>query len=226
MTAVDEQLAGVEDGRHARRDRNRAAVVDALLELYAEGRLAPSSDEIAQRAGLSPRSLFRYFDDIDDLSRAAIRRQQARIDPLDRLPIERAAALAERIAALVDRRVALYEAVGAVAVVARMRALSSAVVAADLAVSRALLRGQIGDLFAAELAAVGAGTAEARLAAIDVLCSYEAYRLLRDDRGFTTAQAAAVLVDALSRLLDSAGHRHPHIAHPIPQETRWQNSAG
>ena len=37
------------DGRRARRDRNRDAVVDALLELYHEGRLDPSSDEIATR---------------------------------------------------------------------------------------------------------------------------------------------------------------------------------
>ena len=60
------------DGRHARRDRNRVAVVDAMLELFAAGNLAPSSDEIAEKAGLSPRSLFRYFDDLDDLVRVAL----------------------------------------------------------------------------------------------------------------------------------------------------------
>ena len=67
-----------EDGRHARRDRNRLAVVDAMLELYVEGNLDPSSDEIAERAGLSPRSLFRYFEDLDDLGQEVfliVRRQ-------------------------------------------------------------------------------------------------------------------------------------------------------
>ena len=38
------------DGRTARRDRNRAAVVDALLELYRDGNLRPSSLEIAELA--------------------------------------------------------------------------------------------------------------------------------------------------------------------------------
>ena len=47
------------DGRRVRRDRNRDAVVDALLTLYGEGNLEPGSAEIAERAGLSPRSLFR-----------------------------------------------------------------------------------------------------------------------------------------------------------------------
>ncbi|HQZ33105.1 MAG TPA: TetR family transcriptional regulator, partial [Ilumatobacteraceae bacterium] len=70
-----------EDGRHARRDRNRLAVVDAMLLLYAAGNLEPSSDEIAERAGLSPRSLFRYFDDLDDLVRVAISRQYERLLP-------------------------------------------------------------------------------------------------------------------------------------------------
>ena len=46
----------VVDGRHLRRQRNRDAVVAALLELYGEGNLDPTTDEVAQRSGLSARS--------------------------------------------------------------------------------------------------------------------------------------------------------------------------
>ena len=60
------------DGRRASRERNRDAVVDALLDLYREGNLSPGADAVAERSGLSRRSLFRYFDDLDDLCRAAI----------------------------------------------------------------------------------------------------------------------------------------------------------
>ena len=38
------------DGRRVRRDRNRDAVVDALLTLYGEGNREPGSAEIAERA--------------------------------------------------------------------------------------------------------------------------------------------------------------------------------
>ncbi|MFI0528109.1 MAG: TetR/AcrR family transcriptional regulator, partial [Ilumatobacteraceae bacterium] len=105
MTAIqaDADTASVpEDGRHARRDRNRLAVVDAMLQLYAEGNLDPSSDEIAERAGLSPRSLFRYFDDLDDLVRGAIGRQHERLLPLARLDVSVDSPLAARVARLVD----------------------------------------------------------------------------------------------------------------------------
>ena len=47
------------DGRRLRRERNRDAVIEALLDLFGEGNLQPSTDEIAVRSGVSARSLFR-----------------------------------------------------------------------------------------------------------------------------------------------------------------------
>src|ERR1035438_5413311 len=77
-SAVGSQSEGT-DGRQLRRRRNRETVVDALLDLYRDGNLRPSTEEIAARSGLSPRSLFRYFDDVDDLTRTAIRHQEHRV---------------------------------------------------------------------------------------------------------------------------------------------------
>ena len=71
-----------EDGRRLRRERNRDAVVQAVLELVREGELAPGVEAVAARAGLSARSVFRYFDDLDDLCRAAIARQLALVGPI------------------------------------------------------------------------------------------------------------------------------------------------
>ena len=42
------------DGRRLRREQNREAVIDALVELFEEGSYTPSSGEIAERAGISP----------------------------------------------------------------------------------------------------------------------------------------------------------------------------
>ena len=80
---------GDDDGRRQRRERNRDAVVDALLAIVADGDLAPSADAVAARAGLSTRSLFRYFDDVDDLCRAAIARQHERVAALLERPARR-----------------------------------------------------------------------------------------------------------------------------------------
>jgi AcrR family transcriptional regulator len=55
------------DGRHLRVERGKAAVMKAIVSLFAEGKHSPSIAEAAQRAGVSERSLFRYFSSTDDL---------------------------------------------------------------------------------------------------------------------------------------------------------------
>ena len=71
MTGVVDETT---DGRTARRDRNRELVLDAALELFREGHLEPTALQVAERSGLSPRSVFRYFEDTEALLRAAIAR--------------------------------------------------------------------------------------------------------------------------------------------------------
>ncbi|MDO8365104.1 MAG: TetR/AcrR family transcriptional regulator [Actinomycetota bacterium] len=192
-----------EDGRHARRERNRLAVVDAMLELYAEGNLEPSSDEIAERAGLSPRSLFRYFDDLDDLVRVAIARQHRRLHPLTALPVPADAPLPDRVGGLVQQRVRLFQAIASVGVVSRVRAPFQPLIAAELSLSRSFLRCQIEQLFAGELRALGKPGAAQAAAAIDVLTSFEAFQLFRHDQQQSVADVEATLVQSIHRLLEA-----------------------
>src|SRR5215208_2782409 len=112
-------MSGEVGGRRARREQNRAAVLEALAGLYRQGVYEPSAAQIAERAGLSPRSLFRYFDDVDDLNRAAIEQQLGRARPLlvvDARPEEPTAVKVER---LVEARLRLFEAIAPAARAAR-----------------------------------------------------------------------------------------------------------
>ena len=52
------------DGRRARADRGRIAVIDAVVGLFEEGSVGATTDVIAQRAGVSLRSVFRYYGDV------------------------------------------------------------------------------------------------------------------------------------------------------------------
>ena len=54
------------DGRHARRARNRAAVIEAVYELVKSGKVPPSVDDVASEAGVSVSSIFRIFDGLPD----------------------------------------------------------------------------------------------------------------------------------------------------------------
>ncbi|MEN9645707.1 MAG: hypothetical protein RL238_2376 [Actinomycetota bacterium] len=192
------------DGRRARRDRNRDAVVRALLALYNEGNLDPSTEEIAARSGVSARSLFRYFDDSDDLSQAAIAQQQDDVRHLVAVDATADQPLATRIAAIVRQRGELFEAIESVATVSRLRAPFQLVVADKLSEGRSFLRKQVADLFAPELHAMPDPVAAARLAAADVATSFEAWRLLRDDQRLTRPKAAAAMTEVLTLLFTPA----------------------
>jgi AcrR family transcriptional regulator len=197
------------DGRRLRRDRNRDAVVQALLALYNEGNLDPSTEEIAARSGVSARSLFRYFDDVDDLSSAAIAQQQENVRHL--LPLNATAdePLADRIAALVRQRRDLFEAIESAATVSRLRAPFQLVVADRLTEGRSFLRQQIRTLFAGDLALMPPSVASARLAAADVVTSFESWRLLRDDQRLSIANASSAISEALTTLFTAPSQEGP-----------------
>jgi len=171
------------DGRRARREQNRGAVLDALAELYREGNYEPGAAEIAERASLSPRSLFRYFDDVDDLNRATIDRQLARARPLLAVDARPEDPTATKVDRLVQARLRLYEAIAPAARAARICAWRHPVMAEQIANTRSYLRHQLERLFAPELEALGPDRARAALAAVDALCSFEAVELLRDGPG-------------------------------------------
>lgn len=189
------------DGRHAWRDRNLSAVVDALLDLFAEGNLRPAAEEIAARSGVSRRSVFRYFADLDSLDRVAIERQVARVGHLVELTDLGAGALHDRIERLIAQRVRLFEAILPAARVSRLRAPFEPVVAAELARSRALFRRQVERHFAPELRPLSRGQRNALLGALEVLCAFESYELLRLGHAQTPKQIGDVMRIGLTKLL-------------------------
>ncbi|MEQ1786735.1 MAG: TetR/AcrR family transcriptional regulator [Acidimicrobiales bacterium] len=201
MTTTDDAV----DGRRLRRDRNREAVVQALLGLYREGNLTPSTDEIAERAGISARSLFRYFDDVDALVRTAVERQQAHLAPLFAVSARPSQPLGERVDRFVADRARLLDAMGPVGQLARSIAPRQPQVSAELGRIRAVLRAQVVEVFGPELARVPTDEHDAVLAALDVACSWEARHLLCHDQRLGKAAAGRVMALSIHRLL--AGDR-------------------
>jgi AcrR family transcriptional regulator len=197
VTATSSEL----DGRRARRGRNREAVVDALLELFREGQLNPSVAAVAERSGVSLRSVFRYFDDLDEMGRIAIGRHLDSVGHLFDLPGIGEGSRADRIDALVTQRLALYERVAPVMRAALIRAPFQPVISTALARRRAFLRDQVASQFAPELAQLSGAEAASVLAGADVLTSFESMELLRIDHKLTTARAAVAVKGSLDRLL-------------------------
>ena len=67
------------DGRAARAARTREAIVDATVALVEEGDLRPTAPRIAERAGVSVRSVFQHFDDLPALHTAVVDRVVERL---------------------------------------------------------------------------------------------------------------------------------------------------
>ncbi len=201
-------LPGFTDGRTARRDRNRQAVLDAVLDLFSEGDLSPAPEAVAQRSGVSLRSVYRYVSDADDLVRAAIDRHLERVGPLFVFEPVGEGPFEDRVRTLVDARLRLYQAIApaARAAVARTRLRptpASEVIRQSLHARRGMLRLQLARQFEAELGGFG-DQADAALAAADALTQIETIDWFMVDGGYSAEQAREALMTGLGRLLGPA----------------------
>lgn len=186
------------DGRTARRDRNRTAVLDAVIELFDEDDLSPGVHEVARRSGVSLRSVYRYFDDVDALIAAAIERQYELSRPHFTIPRLGQGPLDERIGRFCKARVELFTRVRTVFVAATVRARLDRQVADGLDWSRKQLRRQTEAMFAPELDALDDADRQMTFVTLDVLSQFETLELLRETRGFDEPATIDYLVDTFA----------------------------
>ncbi|THD35855.1 MAG: TetR/AcrR family transcriptional regulator [Sphingomonas sp.] len=96
-----------QDGRHRRSHVSRDKIVAAMLELVAEGRIAPSADEVASRAKVGLRTVFRHFADMESLY-AALTHTLAEQYEMWLIPFD-SSDWREQLIEVVERRTATYE---------------------------------------------------------------------------------------------------------------------
>lgn len=184
------------DGRSARGQRTRDAVVEALVALLEEDDLQPSIEAIAARAGVSTRSIFSHFGDRESLLEAvaANRAQQIR-GAWGELPAP-GAALLERLDAFVAQRARIYELIGSVRRAALLAEPSSPTTAERVGGFRTLKRRDALRMFATEV-----GDDPARAAALGAIASFSTWDELRRHQELGVEEATAALHAALAALL-------------------------
>ena len=189
----------LDDGRVVRGLRNREALVEAIITLNEEGVLRPSAAEIAERAGVSLRSVYRHFEDMAGLHEAAAERQLERIAPLI-VEVPPEGPLAARIEAFVDHRARLLETNIPVRRAADLREPFFPELRRVLDGGRRMLRDQVETTFAPEIDALRGADRDAARRAADLAASYEAWEFLRVYQGASFDEASAVM----ARLLRAA----------------------
>ena len=205
MTTTEE-LSTSADGRTARRNRNRLAVLDAVIQLFSE-EIEPSPEEVAVRSGLSPRSVYRYFEDRDALLRAAIARQLELLYPLQLVPALGEGTREERIERLVSARLRLYLAVADTARAARHRARRNDTLAEQVRASHLALREQVATQFAEEFVALAPRTRRAVLLAVDAQLQFESLDYFFVIQQLTSNDVQELLVDSLRHLFGNDSER-------------------
>lgn len=189
------------DGRAARRDRGKEAVLDAVIELFTEGDLNPSPERVAERSDRSLSSVYRYFEDRDDLLRSAIERKIGEVAPLLALHAIGEGPLDERVEALVTSRLLLHQAIAPTARASRARAATSDIFRDRVDRTRRELGEQVERQFAAELDTMDADRRRSAAGAVDALCQLETLDLHRITRGLSVAETHDLLTSAIHALL-------------------------
>lgn len=183
------------DGRTARRNRNKDAVLDALIELAREGDglAEPSIEAIAERASVSYRSVYRYFEDRTELMLSAIGRVMGDDYSIFDVADLGDGSLDTRIARLIEVRLAAYRRLAPLTRIAiRLRADEPAVAEAYEDVRRQM-RAQLETQFAAELDAVATGDRAGVLAAVDAMFQAESLDYLAGHEGLDDTEIARIL---------------------------------
>lgn len=193
--------AGALDGRVARRRRGRAAAIEAVLELFDDGDLRPSAEAVVSRAGISTASLFRYFDGLAELYRAAFDEQVARAEVIARVDGLDAPDLDGRVAAFVSGRTAVYRSVVGVGRMARARAIDDPGIARGLDLARGRWLAQVRVVFRSELSTLPRARREELAAVIDAVASFETWDLLVHGRGLAASCVEAHWANVIRALL-------------------------
>jgi AcrR family transcriptional regulator len=174
-------------------------MVQALFDLVGEGVLQPTAQQVAERAGVGIRTVFRHFSDMESLFAEIHRRVTEQAEPLLLAP-RPAGTRDERARALVARRAAFFEQIAPYKRAGLLQRWRSPFVARQHA---SLVRALRADLlrWIPELAGAPADLVEA----LDAALSFETWDRLRQDQRLGRERAEAgigQLVLAVLRTLD------------------------
>jgi AcrR family transcriptional regulator len=170
-----------------------------MLDLVAKGEVAPSAAQVAEVAGVGLRSVFRHFKDMDELYREMTEAIEVQVLPILLRPPE-GVTWKQRLLHIAERRAQIFETIMPYRISANVRRFESAYLMQDY---RRLLRLEWQALHAHLPETVRADSAGAR--GLDVILSFNTWRLLRHDQSIPADEAKAVV----RRMLDDAMARWP-----------------
>jgi AcrR family transcriptional regulator len=183
--------SGVADGRVRRGARNHEAIVDAMYELVRTTHAPPTMDEVARRAGVGTRTVFRQFQDLESLYRSMNERLLGEI--LSMVSVTPPTGeLESDLRALAHRRAQIFEHIMPFRHATRgLRHTSTFLREQDTRFAQ-MLRAMVETIVRPHLAE----DAQSTLEILDLLLSFEAWDRLRETQKLSEKDAEQAIGDA------------------------------
>ena len=184
------------DGRAQRTTQSRERLVDAVISLVEEGYLLPTGQQVANRAGMNLRTVFRHFEDMEALHRSVHERLESTLRP-ELAESPPTGPLRERLLRLVKRRARVYERIAPYQRAERLHRWNSA----QLQQVHRELIDQLNHDLVLWLPEVSELPVTLRMG-VELVVSFDAWDRLRDEQGLGPRQTIGVLDATLAKLLD------------------------
>ncbi len=187
------------DGRTARREKSRQQIIDAMVELVTDGKHDPTAENVARIAGVTMRTVFRHFEDMDSLYREIIVDIETQTEAL-RVPFDPDRDWKPQFDELVLRRTGIFEKLMSQILWTQSSRYKSEVVDTDVQKyakrMRQSLRRTLPGHFVADVEA---------FSAVEAMLSSEIWIRLRRDQRLSVKRATGVIQKATAAILKDSG---------------------
>lgn len=182
------------DGRRQRGQNNRARIVAAMLDLTRAGVHSPSAEQVATKADVSLRTVFRHFEDMDRLYAEIAGPMESELREIAGRPF-RSEDWRERMIELVGRRCEAFERIAPFRRAADAQRHRSEYLNQAGVQFAAILRGIVQQNMAEDLRASDS------FETLDLLLSFPAWDRLRREQGLSAERTHAVLEAAVRKVI-------------------------
>jgi AcrR family transcriptional regulator len=186
---------GTEDGRRQRSDRSRRRIIEAMFDLIGEGNMSPSAVDVAERANVGLRTVFRHFEDMDSIYDEMTAELTEAVMPKISAPYE-GTTWRDRLLESVDRRAELYEIVFPMKVCMSLRRFQSDFLGAQYVRDTSKMRSTLKSILPKQIIAD-----RDLFGAIEVALDFSTWRQLRSDQKRSVESAKASIRLTLNGLI-------------------------
>jgi TetR/AcrR family transcriptional regulator, regulator of autoinduction and epiphytic fitness len=192
------------DGRAARSHRTRRAIINAMRALHSDGELRPTAPRIAERAGVSLRTVWQQFTDMEALLVEAVKRDSEILRSLVR-KIEPDQPLADRVDTFVSQRAQILEEMTPTWRAARIHQASSSELRSDHRRKVAAGRAELEAVFAPEFDQLPGQQRAELVESLHAISIWSFWESLRSDLGLSPLRARELVRNTFAALFSQAG---------------------